>query len=167
MAFIIIGELITDWRVEALTNHRIVVKKSTQKVALENIPDSVCGYSGRSPKHNQSPHPSQSSPGGAPGGSQTLSDLKKQRSMSRVKHQSSPQQQPLPTHTISPPPGSGNRSKREQEQYELNKKQHRSRNSRRAEAEVIEEESADKKFSAHSANVENSRSKTKGCCRIM
>ena len=135
------------------------------KNALETNPESI--HSGRSPKHNQSPHPSQSSPGGAPGGSQTLSDLKKQRSMSRVKHQSSPQQQPLPAHTISPPPGSGNRSKREQEQHELSKKQHRSRSSRRAEAEVIEEESADKKFSAHSANVENSRSKAKGCCRIM
>ena len=135
------------------------------KNALETKPESI--HSGRSPKHNQSPHPSQSSPGGAPGGSQTLSDLKKQRSMSRVKHQSSPQQQPLPAHTISPPPGSGNRSKREQEQHELSKKQHRSRSSRRAEAEVIEEESADKKFSAHSANVENSRSKAKGCCRIM
>ena len=97
-----------------------------------------------------------SSPAASGSTSQTLSDLKKQRSMSRVKHPSPqlPSAEPMP------------HGSRRGEQYELNKKQHHHhRQSSAAANNVIEE---DRKFaSTNSEVVGPMANKKKGCCKIM
>ena len=85
--------------------------------------------------------------------SQTLSDLKKQRSMSRVKHPS-PQ---LP---------GGEQLSRSRDQYELKKHHHHRQSSAAAAANAIEE---DRKFAATNSEMVGSplNNKKKGCCKIM